>query len=151
MFCTCSQLLYSVCVCVPNLYTAYEIYIRNWRLWKSAHIVLYTTIIGTGLSDPYIDNTNVRNFTFFLLWHVRHPRAAVYGVHQCTIHSSGCMSKLCNFWHLLYATCSCTGDSLPVYNAMLKLLPRENEGSKGDKNKREFVVNPNQPNKERSG
>ena len=44
------------------------------------------------------------------------------------------------------ALCPCTMSS-----NYAELLLRENEGSKGDENERELVVNPNQPNKERSG
>ena len=56
-------------------------------------------IIGASLSEPHIDELNVRNlymyiFMYCILWYVRHPRAAIYNVQQLAIYSGGRMKKL---------------------------------------------------------
>ena len=52
-------------------------------------------IIGASLSEPHIDELNVRNLSIYiLLWYVCHPRAAIYIVQQLAIYSGGRMKKL---------------------------------------------------------
>ena len=49
-------------------------------------------LIGASLSETHIDKLNVRNL--YILWYVRHPRAAIYIVQQLAIYSGGRMKKL---------------------------------------------------------
>ena len=77
-------------------------------------------IIGSSLSEPHINGTNVREIILperaphkrhscarivlyiyillLLLWYVRHARGAIIcSAHQCAKHFRGRMSKLCDF------------------------------------------------------
>ena len=50
-----------------------------------------STIIGASLSEPHIDELNVRNLLLLLLlllWYVRHPRAAIEIVQEYAIYSN---------------------------------------------------------------
>ena len=54
-------------------------------------------IIGASLSEPHIDELNVRNLYIYVGTYVSnlfHPRAAIYIVQQLAIYSGGRMKKL---------------------------------------------------------
>ena len=55
---------------------------------------IYICIIGASLSEPHIDELNVRNlYMYVILWYVRHPRAAICNIHsvrdicQCALYT----------------------------------------------------------------
>ena len=61
------------------------------------HAAVYTIIIGASLSEPHIDELNVRNLYIMYGTYVSnlfHPRAAIYIVQQLAIYSGGRMKKL---------------------------------------------------------
>ena len=66
----------------------YKIY-SSARVKKIADV--RTIIIGASLSEPHIDELNVRNL--YILWYVRHPRAAICNIHsvrdicQCALYT----------------------------------------------------------------
>ena len=48
------------------------------------------TLFGASLSEPHIDELNVRNpyIIMFFVWYVRHPRAAIVITLACAIYSN---------------------------------------------------------------